>query len=254
MTHLPAIIAHRGSSAACHENTMAAFRQAVVDGADGIEFDLRLSADRKWVVHHNPDALVGGVPIRLARLSLAEIAQLPIGNDQERIPDLTEFLDWAKSQPVSLIFDIKDADGVSELIRTVEQAGAESRMVFSSLSRPVLQQLRRLRPAWPRALIVDDPRWKLKRQWLSNWLIRSAVGGEMVALHVHQRWVTPSLITSASVADIELAVWTVDDPARIAMLAHLGVDSIMTNDPALGRRTLNQLSGEASSGANEVSA
>jgi len=246
----PAIIAHRGSSVLRHENTMAAFRQAVADGADGIEFDLRLSADRKWVVHHNPDALIGGVPARLSLLTLAEITQIPLGTSGERIPALTEFLDWAKTQPVSLVFDIKDADGVRELVDTVEQASLTTRTVFSSFDRSILRQLRQMRPQWHRALIVDDPRWSVTRRFLSSWLVRSAVSGEMAALHLHQRWVTPSLIMAAKSAGIELAVWTVDDPARMAMLAYLGVDSIITNDPALGRRTVDQISLGGSSGTN----
>jgi glycerophosphoryl diester phosphodiesterase len=250
MTRKPAIIAHRGASAVRRENTMAAFRQAVADGADGIEFDLRLSADRKWVLHHNPDALVSGVPIKLSRLTLSEITQLPIGTGEERIPALTEFLDWAGSQPVSLMFDVKDTDGAPELVDAVEQAGLTTPVVFSSFDQPVLRQLRRLRPQWPRALIVNDPRWRLTRRLLSRWLIRSAAKGEMAALHLHQRWVTPSLVVAAKSAGINLAVWTVDDPARVAMLTYLGVDSIITNDPALGRRTVDEISSGGSLGTN----
>ena len=242
----PAIIAHRGASVQCHQNTMAAFRQAVADGADGIEFDLRLSADRQWVVHHNPDAIVSGAPIRLNRLTLAEINQLRIGTGEERIPSLSEFLDWARQQPVSLMFDIKDTEGIAELVSTVERVGVPSRVVFSSFNRPVLRQLRQLRPQWPRAVIVDDPRWKLTRQLLSGWLVSSALRGKMVALHLHQRWITPSLITAAQSAGIKVAVWTVDDPALITMLAFLGVDSIITNDPALGRQTIEQVNTQMS--------
>ncbi|MBI5868670.1 MAG: glycerophosphodiester phosphodiesterase [candidate division Zixibacteria bacterium] len=236
----PKIIAHRGSSATCLENTMAAFRQAAADRADGIEFDLRLSADRQWVVHHNPDALVGGVPMRLSRLTLAEIIQLPIGSGKERIPTLAEFLEWAGSQPGSLVFDIKDTDGIPELVSALAQH-ASPRIILSSFNRSVLRELRKLRPEWPRALIVDDPRWKMMQKLLSRWLVRSATDGEMTALHLHQRWITPSLITAAKSAGIEIAVWTVDDPARISMLSWLGVNSIITNDPALARQIVGGL-------------
>lgn len=238
----PKIIAHRGSSATCHENTMAAFWQAVADRADGIEFDLRLSSDRQWVVHHNPDALVRGVPMRLSRLTLAEIVQLPIGTGKDRIPTLAELLEWAGSQPISLMFDIKDTDGVPELVSLLAERALPQRMMLSSFNRSVLQELHRLHPEWPRALIVNDPRWRLVQKLLSGWLVRSATDNELTALHLHQRWITPSLITSTKSVGIELAVWTVDDPARIAMLSWLGVDSIITNDPALARRTVDELS------------
>jgi glycerophosphoryl diester phosphodiesterase len=225
---------------------MPAFRQAVADGADGIEFDLRLSADGKWVVHHNPDASIGGVPVRLAKLTLDKIRQIPLGNSGECIPALTEFLEWARSQPVSLMFDIKDTGGIPDLVETVERAGLTTRLIFSSFNRSVLRQLRQFRPQWPRALIVDDPRLSVTRRLLSGGLLRSAVRGEMTALHLHQRWITPSLLTAAQSEGIDVAVWTVDDPARMTMLAYLGVDSIITDDPALGRRTVEQLEASAS--------
>ena len=49
----PAIIAHRGASGLAPENTLPAFRKAIEAGADGIEFDLHLTADGAIVVHHD---------------------------------------------------------------------------------------------------------------------------------------------------------------------------------------------------------
>ncbi|MDR2254455.1 MAG: glycerophosphodiester phosphodiesterase [Arthrobacter sp.] len=54
---MPRIFAHRGSSASYAENTRAAFEQALLDGADGIETDVHLSADGVVVCHH--DATLG---------------------------------------------------------------------------------------------------------------------------------------------------------------------------------------------------
>src|SRR5262249_60399303 len=53
----PLVIAHRGASAVAPENTIAAFEQAITDGADAIELDLHLSRDDQLVVIH--DASVG---------------------------------------------------------------------------------------------------------------------------------------------------------------------------------------------------
>ena len=73
MSHIsatPRVIAHRGNPHFCHQNTMAGFARAVADGADGIELDLRLTADRHWVVHHDPDLPAGGKRRRIADLTL----------------------------------------------------------------------------------------------------------------------------------------------------------------------------------------
>lgn len=49
----PAIIAHRGASGLAPENTLAAFAKAIEVGADGVELDVQLTADRQVVVHHD---------------------------------------------------------------------------------------------------------------------------------------------------------------------------------------------------------
>src|SRR5689334_2474483 len=49
----PLVIAHRGASGLAPENTMAAFRLALALGADGIELDVQLSADRIAIVIHD---------------------------------------------------------------------------------------------------------------------------------------------------------------------------------------------------------
>jgi|GEM_PF-216278 len=51
----PLIIAHRGVSALAPENTLAAFRQAVECGAEGLEFDVQLSKDDVPVIIHDFD-------------------------------------------------------------------------------------------------------------------------------------------------------------------------------------------------------
>ncbi len=51
--HVPLIVAHRGDSANAPENTLAAFRLALENGADGIELDVMLSADQQLVVIHD---------------------------------------------------------------------------------------------------------------------------------------------------------------------------------------------------------
>ncbi len=46
-------IAHRGGANLWPENTIEAFANAIEMGADGIEFDLQLTADKKLVLHHD---------------------------------------------------------------------------------------------------------------------------------------------------------------------------------------------------------
>lgn len=248
MSDLPVIIAHRGASFACHENTMAAFERAVTDKADGIEFDVRFTADRQWVVHHDAAISVGGQSLRIADMNAADIAKLSSGSDDPPVPTLADFLRWARSSNSQLLFDIKDHAGISELIAEAEAGHLPIAPVFSSFHKSVVRELRTQRPEWRVALIVGNPRWRFMRRILTGTLLRWAMKHQVFGLSLHERWVTPSLIHRAKHTGINIAVWTVDDPARVAMLAMLGVDAIITNRPDQVREIIDSLRETATTG------
>src|SRR6185295_1303429 len=94
---VPLIIGHRGASAVAPENTMAAFREAIAVGADGIEFDVRLASDGVPVVIHDSTLRrTGGLNQRVADLSSQELSKVDVGTwfaprfANEAAPSLTE--------------------------------------------------------------------------------------------------------------------------------------------------------------------
>lgn len=52
----PRIVAHRGATRNAPENSVAAFEDAKALGAEGIEFDVQWTVDRRLVVAHEFDA------------------------------------------------------------------------------------------------------------------------------------------------------------------------------------------------------
>ncbi len=79
--HVPLIIAHRGDSAHAPENTIAAFRKAVDSGADGVEFDVRLSKDGVPVVIHDATLTrIAGIDKRVADLTEDELSRVDAGS------------------------------------------------------------------------------------------------------------------------------------------------------------------------------
>ncbi len=225
------IIAHRGSSGTCHENTMPAFERAVADGADGIEFDVRLTRDGEWVVYHDSDIVVDGRRTRVRTFTMHELGRLRVGPKQDSIPRLDDFLGWAREKKVALVFDIKDQEGIEGLATQVGRAGISSPMLFTSFHRTVLKSLERLQPSWPRGLIVGDPRSALARRFLLGSMLSWARRHKLSSLHFEEHWVSPSLVAALKKANLRLAVWTVDDPLRIALLSALGVDVVISNRP-----------------------
>ena len=77
----PWIVAHRGASAECPENTVAAFERAVADGCDAIELDVQLSRDGIPVVFHDWTlAKAGRRGRRVSQLDAAELERLDVGS------------------------------------------------------------------------------------------------------------------------------------------------------------------------------
>jgi glycerophosphoryl diester phosphodiesterase len=97
------VVAHRGSSNAFAEHTLAAYRLAVEEGADALECDVRLTADGHLVCVHdrkvNRTSNGRGV---VSTLELAELARLDFGSwkDDALPPEEREAPDWAPGRPV----------------------------------------------------------------------------------------------------------------------------------------------------------
>src|SRR5512138_1004030 len=100
----PLVLGHRGASADAPENTLAAFRLAVDQGADGVELDVWRCATGEVVVHHDADTRrTAGERVRIDRATWAELRALDVGAWKgapfrgERIPTLAEVLEAAPS-------------------------------------------------------------------------------------------------------------------------------------------------------------
>lgn len=224
------VIAHRGASAARPENTIEAFRYARSLGADGVELDVRRSADGQAVVCHDAWLSDGRMIADLAT------EELPVGT-----PLLAESL--AGCEGMDIHVEIKNASAepdhdpaqmlASVVVDQVRAAGLGDRVVVSSFGFATIDRVRALEPhvatAW---LVIDrgDPAALIERT--------SAAGH--AGIHPVHRMVDRDLVARAHDAGLFVNVWTVDDPDKIRRLAELGVDGVITNVPdvalvALGR-------------------
>lgn len=207
------IFAHRGATDRWPENSVAAFAEARRIGADGVELDVRRSADGALVVHHDPE-IRGAGPIAELR-----VRDLPTG-----VPLLDEALDACQGMVVNV--EIK-SDGGDALPRAVAAALADrpgSAVVVSSFDRDCLDAARSADPA-------------LRVAWLLGWgteLRRSlaeATRAGYEGIHPFYPSVDAELVREALAAGVAVRPWTVNDLADLRAMADYGVDAVITDRP-----------------------
>lgn len=259
----PWIIAHRGASGIAPENTLTAFILAAEQGAHFVELDLRITRDGYLVVCH--DASVdrttnGRGPVH--EHTLAELQSLDAGYAFTpdggatypfrglglRIPTLEEVL-AALPGHVGLNLEIKSAPWdpmdrqrgqaiVERLARLVrDRPDLYDRLLVSSFDATVLERLRQLLPEIPTALCT------IPLVTLPEQLERTLAGG-FDAFHPMDIGFDehgPSVLAAAHLAGLLVNVWTVDSSERIAELAALGVDGIITDFPGRARQAIERV-------------
>jgi len=236
---LPLVIGHRGASAVETENTVAAFSRARADGADGVELDVMTCGTGELVVFHDDDLTrLAGRPERIAETPFAVLRAATLAADT-RIPTLDEVFEACGPEMlvnVELKIPGRGHTALAPLCdavaASVGRARAEARVLVSSFNpRAVRAWMRRL-PAVPAALLFErDSPLPLRRAWAAAWLRPHALNPEL------------ALCSGARVAawhrrGYMVNVWTVDDPAALAACRRMGVDGVITNDPARARAAL----------------
>jgi glycerophosphoryl diester phosphodiesterase len=227
------VIGHRGASRAYAENTLAAFEGAIAQGADGVELDVRRTADGALAVSHDDTLVDGRIVVELQQVELPpEVPILAAALDACR--PLTVVNIEIKNWP-----DDKDFDATEELATDVvalleaREELEDGRNLISSFHLPTVDRVHELAPglatAWLLGLIED-----------AAALIDRTVEHGHVAIHPHHAFVDEQLVARAHGAGLAVNTWTCDDPDRIRWLADVGVDAVVTNVPDLALAALGR--------------
>lgn len=241
-TRVPLVVAHRGSSASAPENTMSAFRLAAAHGADGVELDVQLTADRSVVVYHDRTLKrTTGHRGRISATDFGRIKALDCGSwfdpcfADERVPVLADVLELFDGR-LFVNIELKNSPQpgiVDAVIEAVHASRTSSSVLVSSFDHRLVAELRRKAPELARAVLV--------RPFDFGAPSRSArrVGAQAVVMARSQLRI--DRVTDAHEHGLAVIVYTVDRPQDIARCVRLGVDAIITNDPAATRAQLQGL-------------
>lgn len=250
MPATPLILGHRGASALAPENTLAAFSRAISDGADGIEFDVRLSRDHVPVVIHDGTLKrTAGIDGRVSQLTAAELQQVDVGRcfaEQtrstevyvpERLPNLAQVFELYNSNPGVLYVEMKcEAEEGAALARSVVEqtraSGMADRVVVESFDLTAIAEVKKF-DAGIRTAALFEPKLSRPISTLRRLKMVDAackVRADEIALHY--TLAGKRVIDKAKQAGLEVVLWTVDDPDWVPRARALGVKALIANDPA----------------------
>jgi len=222
----PLVLGHRGASRRAPENTLAAFALAGRLGADGVELDVRRTADGVLVVHHDPE--VEGYGPLVAR---------PFGElraEQPEVPTLPEALDVLAGRFVNI--ELKclpwepDADPDGTVAAGVAELASARRLhdqvVVSSFDLGALGSVR----------VVDA---RIPLGWLTHG--QAVATCAPIAAERGLAWLHPdraavladpvAAVAAVHGAGLRIDVWTVNEPADVVVLAAAGIDALITDTP-----------------------
>ncbi len=230
----PVVLAHRGGLGPWTENTLEAFSGALASGADGVELDVRRSADGVVVVHHD------------ARVPPGAIGELAAADLPVYVPTLAEALDRCagavvnveiKNSPLEAGYDAHEtiAADVALVLAAAEASGAGPRLVVvSSFSPTSVQAMRLAAPQVAVGLLVHP-------SLDADGGVEVAAGLGCASFHPHVAQVTEALVARAHELGMAVMTWTVNEPVELTTVVSAGVDGVITDRVAdvlgqLGRR------------------
>lgn len=197
---------------------MPAFTAAIEAGADGIEFDVRLSRDGVPVIIHD-DTLqrTHGLRRRVVDLTAEELRSVGV-------PSLRDLFELMSQNDLILCLEIKGSSPelAERCCQLVREFSFEERVIVECFDLNVLKLINLKTAA------LFEPRIYTDQSLIDRAL---KVGASVLALH--HRLAKPSLVEKAKFAGLRVVVWTVDDPAWVARAQSMGIEAVITNDPAM---------------------
>jgi glycerophosphoryl diester phosphodiesterase len=229
------VVAHRGAAGKAPENTLASIRQAITDGTDWVEIDVQETADGEVIVIHDSDFMkLASVNLKVWDGTLEQIRDIDIGSwfdpqfSAERVPTLAEVLEESRGK-AHVVIELKyyghDQQLEQRVVDIVEQLGMTDEIAIMSLKYEGIQKIRALRPEWTIGL-------------LSATAIGNLASLDVDFLAVAQGMATPGFVKRSHEQGKQVFVWTINDAVTLSRMMSLGVDGVITDEPALAREVI----------------
>ena len=250
LTPMPRVVAHRGDSANYPENTLPAFLSAVKMGIDVIETDTHLSKDGVLVIWHDPtlERNTDGHGT-IEEHTYEELLKYdagytftkdggktyPFRGKGVKLCTLDEALKACPNQRFNIDLKSRNTAIVDEYIRVIRANHAEDRTNCASFHLKNLKLVREKAPDILTSITTAEVVPLLFRQ--KTHTLPKEFDRKIIFQIPKQQWgikvVTPEFVEEMHKREAVVMVWTINDEPTMRWLFEIGVDSVMTDDPAL---------------------
>ena len=244
------VVGHRGAAAEAPENTLASFQLAVEQGADAVELDVHLTADRELAVIH--DATLERTTDRrdaVADVTMAQVreadagyefsrpgdAGFPFRGQGLRVPTLGEILDWLPDD-IGLVIEIKAPAAIEPAVTALRDhpVRTSDRVSLISFHEAAIEEARRLDPGLATGYLL------VPTQPIEPALVWATEHGHAAVLPWEgDLGLDPAPILSRAMAfGRRIGCYVVNDPERMRHLAAYGIWGFVTDVPGVARAAL----------------
>lgn len=221
--------AHRGASEYAPENTLAAFCLGIQMNANGIETDVRKTADGKLVLFHDDTMTrLAGVNLAVEQCTYSQLIKMDLGSRTnplytgERIVLLEDFLRYFGNRELQLAIELKGAGVEFDTMDAIYRYNCQNHTIVTSFSLDYLQTVRSFDKQIPLGFLTDQT---------TNAVLETLLERQIQQYCPQACSITAELVSRAKGKGLSVRAWGVQNTALMNQALACGVDGMTVNFP-----------------------
>jgi glycerophosphoryl diester phosphodiesterase len=232
------IVAHRGIPTDAPENTIASFQRAIDLGAEAVELDVRLTADRVPVIYHyfylDEITSASGTIFDFTLGQLRDVEVLCKENPAAppgRIPTLAEVLETFSGK-IGLEIEVKGPEPeapeiIGDLLLKFKHAWKT--IEVTSYEPALLLAMQKICPGITVDLLFPRSESWMKLDVVEYQAIHRSRLAHARAVHLHPTQLTEAVVAAVRGQGVEIHAWDVNDERSLDIVTNLGIPRLCTD-------------------------
>ncbi len=222
------VYAHRGASEYAPENTLMSFYLGMLQGANGIETDVRVTKDQKLILFHDStvDRVTNGTG-NVEDFTYDELLQLDVIHPNlpdvvDKIPLFEDFLRLFSFRPITFAIELKSGGIEKRVIDLLERYDMRDKTIITSFEYDYIKAVKKADPRYRVG-------WLIKEHTEETLRALSEIGAEQICPRA--TFVTPEYVSEMKEKGLDVRAWGVKDTDLMENCCKSKVDGMTVNFP-----------------------